>query len=355
MNTANFNTGNGSTPSSSGFKTMLLAEVVLVETIPVNQTDPSKKNKDLIYNSDPYIIRCRIVGNEYDNIFTNNLDLPNCFPLMPKFSATVPKLGETVLVFLSDSKDRYSDRYYIGPIISNFTLLDKQTLAAGSTANLSTGLYLPQKDISKLESAKGIYAEYDTDNTMVIQGRNNADIVFKNSEVLIRAGKFVESKPEVFNQTNPAYVQIKNGFNYTEETSKNTTVTSYFGSGGSTLAPTTKKISVNNIVADKINLLTHKGSPTFNLTQRDLNNNTTPYITDEELAKILDEAHPLVFGDVLLEYLKAFRSAFENHVHNKFGAAPPTDNVTQGNSVNDFKTLAPKLEGVMLSKNVRTN
>jgi hypothetical protein len=245
MNTANFNTGSGPISSSGGFKNMLLAEVVLVDTIPVNQTDPSKKNKDLIYNSDPYIIRCRIVGNEYDGITTNNLDLPNCFTLMPKFSATVPKLGETVLLFLSDSNDRYSDRYYIGPIISNFTLLDKQTLTAGSTANLSTGLYLPQQDISKLESAKGIYAEYDTDNTMVIQGRNNADIVFKNSEVLIRAGKFVESKPEEFNQTNPAYVQIKNGFNYTDETSKNTTVTSYFGSGGATFAPTTQA-PINN-------------------------------------------------------------------------------------------------------------
>jgi hypothetical protein len=355
MNTSNFNTGIGPTPSSSGFKSMLLAEVVLVDTIPVNQTDPSKKNKDLIYNSDPYIIRCRIVGSEYDNIFTRNDDLPNCFPLMPKFNAPIPKLGETVMVFLSDSNDRYSDRFYIGPIISNLTLLNKQTFTAGSTANLSTGFYLPQKDISKVESTKGVYAEYDTDNTMVIQGRNNADLVFKNSEVLIRAGKFVENTPDEFNQTNPAYVQIKHGFKYTDESSKNTTVTSYFSSGGAEFEPTTKTISVNNIVADKINLLTHKGSPIFNLTQRDLGNNTTPYITDEELTKILDEAHPLVFGDVLLEYLKAFRSAFENHVHNKFGAAPPTDNITQGNSVNDFKTLAPKLEGVMLSKNVRTN
>jgi hypothetical protein len=355
MNTSNYNTGNGTTPSFSGFKTMLLAEVVLTQPVKVNQTEPGGKNKDLIYNSDPYIIRCRIIGAEYDNIFSRNDDLPNCFPMLPKFNAPIPKVGETVLVFLSDSNDRYGDRFYIGPIISNLSLLNKQTFLGGSTSNLSTGIYLPQKDISKVESSKGIYAEYDTDNTVVVQGRNNSDIVFKNSEVLIRAGKFVENKPEEFNQINPAYMQIKNGFIYNDSTTKNTTVTSYFGSGGPIFEPNTKKISVNNIVADKINLLTYKGSPTFNLTQRNLANNTTPYITDEELNKILEEAHPLVFGDVLLEYLKAFRSAFENHVHNKFGAAPPTDNITQGYSVNDFKTLAPKLEGVMLSKNVRTN
>ena len=355
MNTSNFGTGKGSSPSKTGFKIIHIAEVVSVGTVPVNQTDTGKKNKDLIYNTDPYIIRCRIVGNDYDNIFTNNSSLPNCFPLMPKFVSPIPKVGEMVLLFISDSTDRYSDRYYVGPIISNPTLLNKQTLDAGATANLSTGLYKPQKDISKIESAKGIYSEYDNDNTMSIDGRNNADIVFKDSEVLIRAGKFVPNKQEEFNQVNPAYVQIKNGFNYTDPNQKNPKIESYFGSGGPTYEPATKSISVNNIVADKINLLTHNGSPTFNLTQRNLSEGTTPYITDDELNKILNEAHPLVFGDVLLEYLKAFRSAFENHVHNKFGAAPPTDNLTKGNSVNDFKVLAPKLEGTMLSKNVRTN
>jgi hypothetical protein len=356
MNTSNYNTGRPSSfdLGTKTFKTMQLGEVVLVDPISVNQTDANQKNQDLVYNSDPYIIRCRIAGGEYDNNNGTNSTLPNCFPLIPKMLSPIPKLGETVLIFMYGEEDRYSDRFYIGPITSNLNLINKQTLTAGSTANLSTGFYLPQKDLSKVESVKGVYAEYDSNNTFTLNGRDNADIVFKPSEVLIRGGKFIQNNPLEFNQLNPAYIQVKNGFNYTDG-EKQTTVTSYYSSGGPSYTPATKKISVNNIVADKINLLTYNGSPNFNLTQRDLLNSTTPYITDEELSNILADAHPLVFGDVLIEYLKAMRAAFDTHVHNHFGAAPPTDNKTIGNAVSDFKTLAPKLEAVMLSKNVRTN
>lgn len=333
----NYTTGEASEfdKSASEFKIMQLATVVSVDPIPVNTTDNNLKNKDLLYNSDPYIIRCRIVGGQYDNPYADIDRLPNCFPLMPKMVAPIPKLGETVLLFMYSSDDRYSDRYYIGPIISNINLLDKQTLEAGSTANLSTGFYLPQKDLSKIESVKGVYADYDLNNTYTINGRDNADIVFKPSEVLIRAGKFIENKPLEFNQTNPAYIQIKNGYTLKSENNK--------------------QISVNNIVAEKINLITYNGSPNFNITQRDLLNSTTPYITNEELENILTEAHPLVFGDILVDYLKALRAAFESHVHNHFGARPPTDDKTKSSAVADFKILAPKLEGTMLSKNVRTN
>ena len=358
MNTANYNTGQPSSfdLGTKTFKTMQLGEVVLVESINVNQTDPNQKNQDLTYNSDPYIIRCRIAGGEYDNSDSANLTLPNCFPLMPKMVSPIPKVGETVLLFMYSAEDRYSDRFYIGPIISNLNLINKQTLNAGSTASLSTGFYLPQKDLSKVESVKGVYAEYDNDNTYSINGRDNSDIVFKPSEVLIRGGKFIQNNPLEFNQSNPAYIQIKHGFNHTDTIDNALpNISSYYGVGGPVYEPLTKKISVNNIVADKINLLTYNGAPSFNLTNRDLLNSTTPYITDDELDTILSTAHPLVFGDILLEYLKAMRAAFDTHVHNHFGAAPPTDNKTIGNAVSDFRTLAPKLESVMLSKNVRTN
>jgi hypothetical protein len=333
MNTSNYNTGEGSAfDLPSAFKSMQLGQVISVAPILVNQTDPSQKNKDLLYNSDPYIIRCRIVGGQYDNALDTIEKLPNCFPLMPKMLAPIPKQNETVLLFMYSSDDRYSDRYYIGPLTSNLNLINNQSLEAGSTANLSTGFYLPQRDLSKVESVKGVYADYDTDNTFTIHGRDNADIVFKPSEVLIRAGKFLENKPLEFNGVNPSYIQIKSNF-----TLEN------------------KKISVNNIVADKINLITYNGTPNFNVTQRDLLNSTTPYITDDELNTILTTSHPLVFGDILLQYLKALRLAFDSHVHNNFGATPPTDNKTIGNAVEDFRKLAPTLESTMLSKNVTTN
>lgn len=339
MSTAKFNSGssNSFNKKLSEFGVMQLAEVVYVGKLPVTQTDPAKKNVDSTFNSDPYIVKCRIIGSNYDNAIANVVDLPNCHPLLPRFNAVIPKIGETVLVFMFNEQEMYTDRFYIGPIISNSSKLNQQTKFDGSTQNLSTAILSPQKDLSKIESARGIYSEYDTDNTLSLEGRNNADIVFKNSEVLIRGGKFIENDPTTFNQFNPAYIQIKSGFQITE-------------------GENTKSISVNNIVANKINLLTYDGgNPQFNLTERDLKNGTTPYITDEELETILEEAHPLVFGDILLEYLVAFRKAFQSHAHNKMGANPPTDRVDISNAVETFENLAPKLESIMLSKNIKIN
>lgn len=343
-----FSTGESSFFGSpkSYFKSMQFAVVELsgkddngnVVAIPVNQTNPVQKFNDEAFNADPYIIRCRISGNDYDNAQGDKYQLPNCYPLMPKFGAPIPKVGEVVLVFMFGPDERYSDRFYIGPITSDLRKINKQSIFAGATANLITGFYKDVPTITNDENTKGVYSEYDNDNTFAINGRNNADIVFKNSEVLLRAGKFVQGNTKQFNNQNPAYIQIKSNVNIKESESDEV-----------------KNVSVNNIVADKINLLTYNGSPNFDLTNRDLINNKTPYITDTELNKIINEAHPLVFGDVLLEYLVALRKAFENHIHNQFGAAPPTDNIQKGSSVQDFKKLATNLETKMLSKNIRIN
>jgi hypothetical protein len=49
MNTSNYNTGEGSAfDLPSAFKSMQLGQVISVAPIPVNQTDPSQKNKDLL-------------------------------------------------------------------------------------------------------------------------------------------------------------------------------------------------------------------------------------------------------------------------------------------------------------------
>jgi len=318
--------------------------------VTVDQTNPIQKQKDLVFNTDPYIIRCYIAGNEFDTPEKDTTKLPNCFPLMPKFGAVIPKVGESVIIFLTNPDDKYTDRFYIGPITSNLTSLNKQSLYGGSISSLSFGFYKDPIRLTNNEKSKGIYPEYDDDNVSTLYGRNNADIVFKNSEVLIRAGKFVENKPDEFNKTNPAYIQVKNGFTFKDDLNNAIVAISGFG------APSKpKKISVNNIVADKINLLTYNGSPTFDLTNRDLIKNKTPYITDDELNNILNTAHPMVFGDILLEYLIALRQAFQNHVHNHFGAEIPTDRKDKGSSVQDFKKLATELETKMLSKNIRIN
>ena len=114
-------------------------------------------------------------------------------------------------------------------------------------------------------------------------------------------------------------------------------------------------VSVTNIVSDKINLLTYKdGAPAFNNLTKVVDRNPT-YIDNEELQNILNEAHPLVFGDTLVSYLQLFKSALVNHVHNGNGNKP-TDRTDTGTlPLKEFLDQAEQLEKDMLSKNIRIN
>ena len=238
-------------------------------------------------------IKVRIKG--VDDHILNTSDLADCFPLMQKFLHVVPKVGETVWIITPDLKNLFIDRLYIGPIISQPQQLEKDGHVGNATAGLSGGFMKLKPAPSTIPENKGVYPNTED---IAIQGRNNADIIFKNAEVLIRAGKFLV-KDKVggipkFNKDNPSYIQIKSQVPYNDKT-----------------------VSVTNIVSDKINLLTHEeGSPRFSLGDQD------SMISEKELARILDQAHPLVFGDLLIEYLNLFKEAMINHVHPYDGMKP---------------------------------
>ena len=98
-------------------------------------------------------------------------------------------------------------------------------------------------------------------------------------------------------------------------------------------------------------MITHKdGTPRFDVTNQD------NLISEQELLNILSEAHPVPFGDILVQYFQLFKNAFLNHVHNGNGAKP-TDLTFDGNklSVAEFIKNAESLEKTMLSKNIKIN
>jgi hypothetical protein len=336
---------------SNTFQIIQMAVVEKVGITPINTSDEAINKRNKRMNVDPYIIKCRIIGSEFDNKLTTN-ELPNCFPLLPKFNGTIPKENEIVLIFMLNEDDKYGDRFYIGPIISSNIRLKKDTIYNGATSGLSIGPLDTLEDLSKIPEIKGVYPEYDSDFTNVINGRDNTDITFKRNEIILRAGKFEQNNPKAFNEKNPAYIQIKHGFNYKKKSSN-----SSFANGVNNYT-FGEPISVNNIVANKINLLTydngHNSSTDniFNLTARDKTNNTTPYITDDELNNILETAHPLVFGDILIDYLKLLKKAFMSHNHNNLGIGPP---IQANPDVSDFIKKAAALEERMLSKNIKIN
>lgn len=265
--------------------------------------------------------------------------LPWCLPLMPKHIMIKPKVGEMVLIFVFSRKKEGSDRLYIGPLISQLNKLDFDSARTTALGGFSFGPIQPNVTPDNIPDLKGVFPNPDD---VSIQGRYNTDITQKNNEVLIRAGKFVESKmtelnpyPIKFNFNTQAYIQIKNNVALPPITE--TEVSDRNG-------------SVTNIVANKINLITHGGSPSFNTT------NQVDLISEEEMLKILLTAHQVPYGDVLLEYLKLLKDALLNHVHRGNGLVP-TDLTASGNkqSVAEFVKNASKLEDTMLSKNVRIN
>lgn len=244
-------------------------------------------------SSDANRIKVRIKG--VDDHIGSASELAYAFPLLQKFVHVVPRVGETVWVLTPDLNNLFMDRLYIGPIISQPQNLNKDPHVASSTAGLSGGFSKLKPAPSTIPENEGVYP---TTTEVAIQGRKNTDIIFKDSEILIRAGKFeinnkVGDIPK-FNKKNPSYIQIKQSVSYKGN-----------------------DVGVTNMVSDKINLLTHEnGSPRFQLGDQ------KHMISPDEMVKILDKAHPMVFGDMLIEYLELFKEAVLNHVHPYDGMKP---------------------------------
>ena len=267
------------------------------------------------------------------------MKLPWCYPLLPKHLQVTPKVGEVVWIITLGKENQHADRLYIGPIISQLPNLKNDPFLYSALAGFTFGPQSPDVNPAQIPEMKGIFPN---PQDISIQGRYNTDITQKENEVVIRAGKFETVTTSTtnpfglkFNANTQGYIQIKNDFVVKPKTNDQDQL----------------KGSVTNIVSNKINLITHvDGSPRFNVLNQD------NLISDDELTKVLSEAHQLPFGDILLQYLILLKEAFFAHVHNGSGNVP-TDLTIAGNkqSVGIFKSKADDLEKSMLSKNIRIN
>lgn len=102
-----------------------------------------------------------------------------------------------------------------------------------------------------------------------------------------------------------------------------------------------KNTSVINLVANKLNLISHDGEHTFDLT------NPKSLITDDEQEKINNEAHPIVYGDTLVEFLNLVKKFVGTHVHPYHGLPPDPSTITTDVLRFDLNTI--------LNKNINTN
>lgn len=302
-------------------------------------------------------VRIKAPRNKGGDDGISDKDLPWAQPLIPKFLATQPKVGEAVYIFVFNQDKQNIDRMYVGPIISQPQQLFNDPYYVTALGGFTFGSEEPNVSVATIPQLDGVFPD---PADVSIQGRYNTDITQKYNEVVIRAGKFVSTSNDTnknnnpfkfkYNATTQAYIQIKNDVSLsTENIQSKTSIVSTQPS--STIFETEERGSITNIVANKINLLTHSGgSPKFDLT------NQINLISDEEMANILKTAHPLVFGDELLKYLRLLKNALINHVHNGNGN-PATDLITGGRQLDvaEFVKQSSDLENKMLSKNIRIN
>lgn len=231
-------------------------------------------------NSDGGVIKVRIA--DLDNK-TSNENLPDAYPMLPKFFHIYPKVGEVVRIFIEDSRYPQKSRFWEGPIISQLHRIKFDSIfSALSTTNM--GLTRPDKAPSTFPDAKGVFPEID-DVAMI--GRLNTDVILRLNEVHIRAGKHENDDILKLNTKNPAQISLV----FEPESDG----TEYRSSG--------------LILADKIALISHSGNPKFRAAR----------LTAKDRDRIFSEGHPIGRGDLIVEAFNLIRRALINHIHGYSG------------------------------------
>lgn len=290
-------------------------------------------------------IQVRIIGSSADgldndtpeDIETNlpeNGGLPWCEPLLPKFINAIPKVGELVKIVTFDYRNKRVNRQYIGPVIPQ--QIPPDLLNSDNTESqlkITNGLITPERGgnwspnwENNSRSSQGVWKIYPDINDIAILGRRNTDIILKNNgnydEIILRVGKIDSNSlkktplngepPYSLNIKNPGYITV----NFTEKEA----FTNTLNLDTQKLNLTTDRSHIN-LVATKINLISHEGSKKRGL--------VNPIIkgTDIKLQQEIEDnlLHPLPYGDVLWEFIILLGNYIFNHIHEGSRLPPDKD------------------------------
>jgi hypothetical protein len=138
-----------------------------------------------------------------DRGITDNM-LVLCVPLLPEFFHVRPQVGEMVFVIMENPKNNTGVRYWIGPIVSSKLKLKYQSYEDSAKIFNKTNFISTTKIGSSIELSK-VFPE---DSDVAIQGRNDADLILKNREALLIAGKFSSQNFDI-NIECPSYLKLK--------------------------------------------------------------------------------------------------------------------------------------------------
>lgn len=236
----------------------------------------------------------------YDEITKNNNEAFFAWPLLPKHLQVIPKIGEMVLIFQSSLDGKNVNRFYIGPLISQDYYLNYCKNVKGLALLQGDGTK-PLCHPSGNPENDGSYPETDT---IAIQGRGDSAMWLKDEELRLMCGhkpdwNSISNEKERadpgnlrFNRENLSYIQMKYGkFKQNDGTDFN---------------------SVINVVADRINLITHNGADK----QSDVSvTDNKELMTTQSINNFTSNGQKMVYGDELVSFLNKFRDVFRDHTH----------------------------------------
>lgn len=232
-------------------------------------------------------------------------DLPWAFPLMPKMINVMPKVGEMVLLQCSKI-DPYSNRFYIGPVISQYQCMQDEQFMNGR----GTSDYLfsdrtedsAQESIDNYEITRGAFPKI---GSVGLIGREGEDITLNEGDVTIRAGARIDVSDDYdalqgkvgFDRNNTAFIKLQkddNCINVMHTKDHDATH------------------SVCSIGADKIYLISrHEQNVDSALEEYD----PDTLIPEDKIQQLQDAMHEVPYGDILVECLKNIKTAIVNHTH----------------------------------------
>lgn len=262
-------------------------------------------------------------------------NLPWCFPLLPRTLQTIPKVGEAVLIINSVLDADKSQRYYIGPIISQPQKMEKDDYTYGrgtALANIMGGYTEPLERLSNYGEATEW--SFPKEEQVALIGRSGEDVILDDGEIDLRCG--IRKKPAmpygglkgnvVFNTEDPAYLQLRYMPGVVRKQEKDIKGTN----------------SVANLVADKINLISHQDRNYF---KRDITDQEH-LVNEERINELMDKLQPAVLGNELVELLTLMRQAILHHSHSWANEPPYIMNTV-------CEELSKKNIKDVLSNNVR--
>jgi hypothetical protein len=274
-----------------------------------------------------------------DGIDQTNLPLesyPYAYPAMSRIIHVMPKVGEAVLVFMADkSKESqlYGNRFWIGPIITNYKNIkdDNQdtfgTLGSSSSFLLTQNINFDPIEVKSQNNKNDEINIFPVDNTtppikndnnlenVSLLGRDNTDIIQSENKINLRAGKHKKGLPKEINTKNPTY---------------------------SVLELIDENTSYSLTAGDEIYLVSHKGRYKFK-----------KVLTKDDIQELRDNAQSMLYGELTVKYLKVLTEVFLNHIHQHPGM-PPTYGATSPFKIEDLRRELQNIEQ-LLAKNIKIN